>query len=74
MFYASVNSKCQHPPGQTPGNFFKVGRNRAPGQNFSAKARPLGQKTPTPGEYFRRSSQPFLLIGVEILEFSEIKP
>ena len=57
------------PPGKPLGNFFEVVKSPAPGQNFPAKARPLGQKTPTPGEYFRKSSQPFLLIGVEILGF-----
>ena len=57
------------PPGKPPGNFFEVVKSPAPGQNFPAKARPPGQKTPTPGEYFRRSSQPFLLTGVEILGF-----
>ena len=67
--YASVNSKREHPPGQTPGNSFEVVKSPAPGQNFPAKARLPEQKTPTPGEYFRRSSQPFLLIGVEILGF-----
>ena len=51
-----------------PGEFFEVVKSPAPGQNFSGKAWPLGQKTPAPGEYFRRSSQPFLSIGVEILE------
>ena len=69
--YASINSKREHPPppGKPPGNFFEVVKSPAPGQNFPAKARPPGQKTPTPGEYFRRSSQPFLLTGVEILGF-----
>ena len=57
------------PPGQTSGEFFEVVKSPAPGQNFPAKARPPGQKTPTPGEYFRRSSQPFLLTGIEILGF-----
>ena len=57
-------------PGQTPGEFFEVVKSPAPGQNFPAKARPPRQKKNTyPGEYFRRSSQPFLLIGVEILGF-----
>ena len=67
--YASIKSKREHPPGQTPGEFFEVVKSPAPGQNLPAKARPPGQKTPTPGEYFRRSSQPFLLTGVEILGF-----
>ena len=57
------------PPGKPPGNFFEVVKSLAPGHNFSAKAKPPGQKTPTPGEYFRRSSQLFLSIGVEILGF-----
>ena len=67
---ASIKSKREiPPPGKPPGNFFEVVKSPAPGQNFPAKARPPGQKTPTPGEYFRRSSQPFLLTGVEILGF-----
>ena len=65
QYSASVNSKRQHPPG----NFFEVVNSPAPGQNFSAKARPPGQEKTYPGEYFERSSQLFLLIGVEILEF-----
>ena len=63
---ASVNSKCQHPPRW---KFFKVVKNPAPGQNFLQKHGPRDKKTPTPGEYCERSSQLFLLIGVEILEF-----
>ena len=70
---ASVNSKCQPPPPPPPQanpvELFEAVKKPSPRQNFSAKARPQGQKTPTPGKYFRRSSQPFLLIGVEILEF-----
>ena len=31
------------PPGKLPGNFFNVVKSPAPGQNFYAKARPLGQ-------------------------------
>ena len=57
------------PPRQTPGEFFWGGQKPCPGKNFPAKARPPGQKTPTPGEYFRRSRQPFLLTGIEILGF-----
>ena len=57
-------------PRQTPGEFFWGSQKPCPGQNFPAKARPLGQKKPpTPGEYFRRSSQPFLLIDIEIPGF-----
>ena len=57
------------PPGRPPRKFFKVVKNPAPGQNFSAKARPPGQENTYPGEYCERSSQLFLLVGVEILEF-----
>ena len=58
------------PPGKPPGKFFEVVKSPALGQNFPAKARPpWGKETPTPGEYFRRSGQLFLLIGVEILGF-----
>ena len=64
--YASINSKREHPPGKPPGNFFEVVKSPSPWQNFL----PLRQKkTLTPGEYFRRSSHPFLLTGVEILGF-----
>ena len=69
-YHASINSKREHPPPwQTPGESFGVVKSPALGQNFSAKARPPGQKNTYPGHYFRRSSQPFLLIGVEILGF-----
>ena len=66
-FYASVNSKHQHPP--PPGTFFEVFKSPAPGRKFFAKVRPLGQILPTPGEYLRKSSKPCLLMGVEISEF-----
>ena len=65
---ASINSKREHPPGQTPAEFFEVVKALPQGKIFPQKHGP-GTKTPTPGEYFRRSSQPFLLIGVEILGF-----
>ena len=57
------------PPGQAPGEFFEVVKSTAPGQNFPGKALPRGKETPTPWEYFRRSSQPFLLISVKMLGF-----
>ena len=58
------------PPSLLPEELFEVIKSPAPGQNFSAKAQPPGdKKTPTPREYFERSSQLFLLICVEILEF-----
>ena len=57
------------PPGKPPGNYFEVVKSPALGQNFSVKARPPGQKNTYPREYFRRSSQPFLLTGVKILGF-----
>ena len=52
-----------------PGKFFGVVKSSAPGQDFSAKARPWDKNTPTPEEYFERSSQRFLLIGIKILDF-----
>ena len=56
-------------PGQTPGEFFfEVVKSPAPGKIFLQKHGPRDKKTPTPGEYFERSSQLSLLIGVEILE------
>ena len=54
--YQSIPSANIPPPGKPQGKFFEV-----------VKSPALGKNTPTPGEYFRRSSQPFLLIGVEIL-------
>ena len=36
------------PPGRPPGKFFKVVKNPALGQNFSAKAQPLGQENTYP--------------------------
>ena len=60
-------------PRQIPGECFEVVKSPNPGQNFSAKARPLGQETPTPGEYFERSSHLFLLIFMEILQKSNLE-
>ena len=57
------------PPSKPAGKFFEAVKSPAPVQNFSAKARPLGQENTYPGEDFERPSQLFLLIGVEILEF-----
>ena len=59
MNNASIKSKREHPPRADPRGIFLRW----------SKALPRGKKTPTPGEYFRRSSQPFLLTGVEILGF-----
>ena len=69
---ASVNSKRQNPPppGKAQENFFEAVKSLALGQNFSAKARSPGQENTYPrGTDFERSSQLFLLIGIEILEF-----
>ena len=44
------------PGASTPGEFFELVKSPTPGQNFYAKARPPGQKAPTPREYFRKSS------------------
>ena len=61
----SINSKRW----QTPGEFFWGGQKPCPGAKFSCKSTAPGAKTPTRGEYFKRSCQPFLLTGVEILGF-----
>ena len=37
------------PPRANPREFFEVVKSPAPLQNFPAKARPTGQKIPTPG-------------------------
>ena len=57
-YYASVNSKCHHPPGQSPGKFFEVVKRPAPGENFSAKVRPPGQVNTYPrGVFWNASNQ-----------------
>ena len=67
---ASVNSKHQHPPRADPrGNLFKWSKTLPRGKIFLQKHGPRDKKTPTPGEYCERSSQVFLLVGVEILAF-----
>ena len=57
------------PQGKLQGKFLEVIKSPAPGQNFSAKAQPPGQENTYPREYFERSSQLFLLIGIAILKF-----
>ena len=42
--YVSVNSKLDHPPGQTPEEFFERADSQPLGQKESAKPRPLLQK------------------------------
>ena len=64
--YASINSKREHPP---RGNFLRWSKALPRGKIFLQKHGPRGKETPTLGEYFRRSGQLFLLIGVEILGF-----
>ena len=44
VVYASVNSKHQHPPGLTPGEFLKVVKFPAPGWKIFAKLLPRGKK------------------------------
>ena len=51
------------------GKFLEVIKSPALGQNFLRKHSHQDKKTPTPGEYFERSSELFLLIGIEILKF-----
>ena len=53
--YASVNSKHQHPPGQTPGEFFKVVKSLPPGRKFLRNYGPGAKKidkNPAPGDNF----------------------
>ena len=70
LCYASINSKREHPPRANPrGNFLRWSKALPRGKIFLQKHGPRGKETPTPGEYFRRSRQLFLLIGVEILGF-----
>ena len=69
LYNASINSKREHPPGQTSGKFSEVVKSPAPGQHFGLQITAPGTKNTNPREYFRRSSQPFLLIGVEILGY-----
>ena len=64
QYYASSNSKGEHPP-VNPLGTFEVVYSPARGKIFLQKYGPRDKK-PTPGEYFRRS---FLLIGVEIWRF-----
>ena len=63
------NPSANIPPGKSPGNFLRWSKALPRGKIFLQKHGPRGKKTPTPGEYFRRSSQPFLLTGDEILGF-----
>ena len=68
--FASVNSKHQHPPwADSRGNFLKWSKTLPRGKIFLQKHGPRDKKISTPGEYCERSSQLFLLVGVEILEF-----
>ena len=60
--HQSIPSANIPSPGKLPGNFFEV-------VIFLQKHGPRDKKTPTSREHFRRSSQPFLLIGVETLGF-----
>ena len=70
LTYASVNSKREHPPQANPWGIFLRWSKALPwGKLFLQKHSPWGKKTPSPKEYFRRSSQPFLLIGIQILRF-----
>ena len=68
IMHQAIPSTNISPPWQAPGNFFDIVESPALWQNVSAKGQPWDKKTPTPREYFERSSQLSLLIGVEILE------
>ena len=59
--YVSDNSKPDHPPGQTPGEFFERVNLPPPGHKESVKPRSLEQinraKTPPPGQLFFKMQQ-----------------
>ena len=68
--HQSIPSANIPPPQANPwGNFLRWSKALPRGKIFLQKHGPRGKETPTPGEYFRRSGQLFLLIGVEILGF-----
>ena len=68
--HQSIPSANIPPPGANPrGNFLRWSKALPRGKIFLQKHGPQGKETPTPWEYFRRSGQFFLLIGVEILGF-----
>ena len=64
------NPSANIPPWANPrAIFLRWSKSLPQGKIFLQKHDPRGKKTPTPREYFRRSSQPFLLTSVEILGF-----
>ena len=64
LAYASVSSKHQHPPGLTPGEFFKVVKFPSSGQKIFAKLRPRGKnrQKPAPGDNFVDLQDNFAMI------------
>ena len=50
--HQSIPSANIPPPDKPPGKFFEVVKSPAPGQNFPAKARPLGQGNTYPRGVF----------------------
>ena len=66
--YQSIPS-ANTPRANPRGNFLRWSKALPRGKIFLQKHGPQGKETLTPGEYFRRSGQLFLLIGVEILGF-----
>ena len=61
IYNESVNSKHQHPPGLTPGEFFKVVKFPAPRQKIFAKLRPgaKNRQKPRPWGQFCGPSRQF---------------
>ena len=71
VMHQSIPSTNIPPPRADPrGNFLKWPKTLPQGKIFLQKHSPRDMKIPTPREYCERSSQLFLLVSVEILEFS----
>ena len=69
VMHQSIPSTNIPPRADPRGNFLKWSKTLPRGKIFLQKHDPRDKKIPTPGEYCERSSQLFLLVGVEILEF-----
>ena len=72
--YASVNSKCRHPPQAKRQGIFWGSQKPCPGQNFSAKALPLGQETTNPREFLKDLVSFPCWSASKFWNFAEIKP
>ena len=69
LMHQSIPSTNIPPRADPRGNFLKWSKTLPRGKIFLQKQGPRDKKIPTSGEYCERSSQLFLLVGVEILEF-----